>query len=175
MEDIYEYSKIKFLEKMYTPVGIIIAGFLLDFLYPVSGTYQQILIWIVYLSGVILFSFESLPVIIKTFETWNQKIILTNRSIIIKGSEDFNMKIINRKDIEEVKFSAFRVDDFVIPHKRKLEDIDESIYQLPGREFEIKSESATIDEPVIIYLELLPEEFVEEFIKWYQADVALRN
>src|SRR6056297_1438668 len=104
MEDIYEYSKIKFLKKMYTPVGIIIAGFLLDFLYPVTGRYQQILIWIVYISGIVLFSFESLPIIVKTFETWNKKIILTNRSIIIKGNRDFEMKIINRKDIKEVKF-----------------------------------------------------------------------
>jgi len=175
MEDIYEYSKIKFLKKMYTPVGIIIAGFLLDFLYPVTGRYQQILIWIVYISGIVLFSFESLPIIVKTFETWNKKIILTNRSIIIKGNRDFEMKIINRKDIKEVKFTALKVEDFTIPHKRKLKEIDKSIYELPGREFIIKSESETIDGPVVIYLELLPEEFVEDFIRWYQADVALRN
>ncbi|RCW47777.1 MULTISPECIES: hypothetical protein [unclassified Halanaerobium] len=175
MEDIYEYSKIKFLEKMYTPVGIIIAGFLVDFFYPVTGRYQQILIWIVYFSGIILFSFESLPLIVKTFETWNEKIILTNRSIIIKGNKDFEMKIINRKDIKEVKFTALRVEGFTIPHRRKLKKIDKSIYKLPGREFIIESESETIGGPVVLYLELLPEQFVEDFIRWYQADVALKN
>jgi hypothetical protein len=45
---------------------------------------------------------------------------------------------------------------------------------MAGRKFVIDYDAETMEDDLVIYLELLPEEFVEEFIKWYQADIALK-
>ena len=173
MEEIYQYNKYKFLEKLYTPVGILLAGFLLQFFYPGVGFYQKLLIYLIYLSGVLLFAFDALPIIKTTYEVWNKEIVLTNRTVVVKGDDHLNTKVVNRKDIERIVFRSLRGEDVEIPHYRKLEDIDEKLYQLAGRKFIIKYNSETAEEDLEIYLELLPEEFIEEFIKWYQADIAL--
>ena len=173
MEEIYQYNKYKFLEKLYTPVGILLAGFLLQFFYPGVGFYQKLLIYLIYLSGVLLFAFDALPIIKTTYEVWNKEIVLTNRTVVVKGDDHLNTRVVNRKDIERIVFRSLRGEDVEIPHHRKLEDIDEELYQLAGRKFIIKYNSETAEEDLEIYLELLPEEFIEEFIKWYQADIAL--
>ena len=173
MEEIYQYNKYKFLEKLYTPIGILLAGFLLQFFYPGVGFYQKLLIYLVYLSGVLLFAFDALPIIKTTYEVWNKEIVLTNRTVVVKGDDHLNTRVVNRKDIERIVFRSLRGEDVEIPHYRKLEDIDEKLYQLAGRKFIIKYNSETAEEDLEIYLELLPEEFIEEFIKWYQADIAL--
>ncbi len=173
MEEIYQYNKYKFLEKMYTPIGIVLAGILLQFFYPGVGFYQRILIYLIYLSAVLLFTFDTLPIIISTYKVWNKEIVLTNRTIIVKGDDHFKTRVINRKDIEKIVFRTLRGEDVEIPHYRKLEDIDQKLYELPGRKFVIEYDAETMDDELIIYLELLPEEFIENFIKWYQADIAL--
>ena len=165
MEEIYQYNNYKFLEKLYTPIGIFLAGILLQFFYPGIGFYQKILIYLVYLSGVLLFIFDALPIIISSYKVWNKEVILTNRTIVIKGDDHLNTIVVNRKDIERIVFRSLRGEDVEIPHFRKLEDIDKELYELAGRKFIIKCESETVEEDLIIYLELLPEEFVEEFIK----------
>lgn len=175
MEEVYQYNKYKFLEKLYTPVGIFLAGILLQFFYPGIGFYQKLLIYLIYLSGVLLFTFDTLPIIISTYKTWNKEIILTNRTIILKGDDHLKTIVVNRKDIERIVFRSLRGEDVEIPHFRKLEDIDKELYELAGRKFiiEYETDTAAAEEDLIIHLELLPEEFVEEFIKWYQADIAL--
>lgn len=181
MEEIYQYNKYKFLEKMYTPIGIFLAGILLQFFYPGIGFYQKILIYLIYLSGVLLFAFDSLPIIISTYKVWNKEIILTNRTIVVKGDDHLKTRVVNRKDIERIIFRSLRGEDVEIPHFRKLEDIDDKLYELAGRKFVIEYDeensddikTVNADNELIIYLELLPPEFVEEFIKWYQADIAL--
>lgn len=174
MEEVYQYNKYKFLEKLYTPVGIFLAGFLLQFFYPGIGFYQRILIYLVYLSGVLLFAFDALPIIISTYKVWNKEIILTNRTIVVKGDDHLKTRVVNRKDIERIIFRSLRGEDVEIPHFRKLEDIDEKLYELSGRKFIIEYEAETADDELEIHLELLPEEFIEDFIKWYQADIALK-
>lgn len=174
MEEIYQYNKYKFLEKLYTPVGIFLAGILLQFFYPGIGFYQRLLIYLVYLSGVLLFTFDTLPIIISTYKVWNKEIILTNRTIVLKGDDHLKTIVVNRKDIEQIIFRSLRGEDVEIPHFQKLEDIDEQLYELAGRKLIIEYEAETAETELIIYLELLPEEFLEEFIKWYQADIALK-
>ncbi|MCC3144164.1 hypothetical protein LJ207_02380 [Halanaerobium sp. Z-7514] len=174
MEDIYKYNNYKFLEKIYTPIGVVMAGILLQFFYPVSGFYQRILIYLIYLSAVLLFVFDAVPIIISTYKAWNKEVVLTNRTVIVKGDNHMETKIVNRSDINKIVFRTLRGEDVEIPHYRKLEDIDEDIYEMPGRKFVIDYDSDTADDNLVIYLELLPEEFIEEFIKWYQADVALK-
>lgn len=173
MEEIYNYNKYKFLEKLYTPIGIILAGILLQFFYPGIGFYQKLLIYLIYLSAVLLFSFDSLPIIINTYKVWNKKIILKNRTIVLTGDDHLETRIIARKDIERIIFRSLRGEDIEIPHFKKLEDIDEELYQLAGRKIVIKFESETAEDELIIYLELLADDFLKEFIKWYQADIAL--
>ncbi|MFW5736801.1 MAG: hypothetical protein ACOCXB_05560 [Halanaerobium sp.] len=173
MEEVYQYNKFKFLEKLYTPAGILMAGFLLQFFYPGIGFYQQLLIYLIYLSGVLLFAFDSLPIIISTYKVWNKEIILTNRTVVVKGDDHLKTRVVNRKDIERIIFRSLRGEDVEIPHFRKLEEIDDKLHELPGRKFIIEYESETAEDELIIYLELLPEEFLEKFIKWYQADIAL--
>lgn len=174
MEEIYQYNKYKFLEKLYTPIGIFMAGILLQFFYPGIGFYQELLIYLVYLSGVLLFTFDTLPIIISTYNVWNKEIVLTNRTIVLKGDDHLKTRVVNRKDIERVIFRSLRGEDVEIPHYRKLEDIDDDLYELAGRKFIIEYDTDTAEDELIIHLELLPEEFVEEFIKWYQADIALK-
>ncbi|RAK09413.1 hypothetical protein C8C77_106118 [Halanaerobium saccharolyticum] len=174
MEDIYQYNKYKFLEKLYTPIGIFLAGILLQFFYPGIGIYQKLLIYLVYLSGVLLFTFDTLPILISTYKVWNKEIILTNRTIVLKGDDHLKTRVVNRKDIERVIFRSLRGEDVEIPHYRKLEDIDEDLYELAGRKFIIEYDTDAAEDELTIYLELLPEEFIEEFIKWYQADIALK-
>lgn len=173
MEEIYNYNKYKFLEKLYTPIGIILAGILLQFFYPGIGFYQKLLIYLIYLSAVLLFAFDTWPIIIKTYKVWNKKIILKNRTIVVAGDDHLETKIIARKDIERIIFRSLRGEDIEIPHFRKLEDIDQELYQLAGRKIVIKFESETVETELIIYLELLADDFLKEFIKWYQADIAL--
>lgn len=174
VEDIYEYNKYKFLERLYTPIGIILGGILIQFFYPVIGFYQKLLIYLVYISAGLLFVFDSLPIIISTYKTWDKQVILTNRTIIVKGNDHLDYKVVNRKDINKIVFRTLRGEDVEIPHTRRLKDIDDKLYQMTGRKFVIDYDSETMDDDLIIYLELLPEEFVEEFIKWYQADIALK-
>lgn len=174
MEEIYEYNKYKFLEKIYTPIGVLLAGILLQFFYPGIGFNQRLLIYLVYLSAVLLFAFDALPIIISTYKVWNKEIILTNRTIVVKGDDHLKTRVVNRKDIERIIFRSLRGEDIEIPHFNKLEEIDENLYNLAGRKFLIEYESETVENELIIYLELLPEEFIEDFIKWYQADIALK-
>ncbi|MFP4370787.1 MAG: hypothetical protein ACLFQ4_01015 [Halanaerobium sp.] len=174
MEEIYQYNNYKFLEKLYTPIGILLAGILLQFFYPGIGFYQRILIYLVYLSGVLLFIFDTLPIIISSYKVWNKEVILTNRTIVVKGDDHLNTIVINRKDIERIVFRSLRGEDVEIPHFRKLENIDQKLHELAGRKFIVEYESETAEEELILYLELLPEEFLEDFIKWYQADIALK-
>ncbi|MGP3779673.1 hypothetical protein ACTWKD_12730 [Halanaerobium saccharolyticum] len=174
MEEIYQYNKYKFLEKLYTPVGIFLAGILLQFFYPGIGFYQRILIYLVYLSGVLLFAFDALPIIISTYKVWNKEIILTNRTIVLKGDDHLKTIVVNRRDIERIIFRSLRGEDVEIPHFQKLEDIDEQLFELAGRKLIIEFDAETAEDELIIYLELLPEGFLEEFIKWYQADIALK-
>lgn len=174
MEDVYQYNNYKFLEKLYTPLGIFLAGVLLQFFYPGIGTYQKILIYLVYLSGVLLFTFDTLPIIIKSYKVWNKKIMLTNRTIVVKGDDHLKTIVVNRKNIKHVIFRSLRGEDIEIPHFRKLEEIDEELYELSGRKFVIEYESETAEDNLEIYLELLSEEFIEDFIRWYQADIALK-
>ena len=108
MEEIYQYNKYKFLEKIYTPIGIFLAGILLQFFYPGIGFYQKILIYMIYLSGVLLFAFDALPIIISTYKVWNKEIILTNRTIVVKGDDHLKTIVINRKDIEQIIFRSWR-------------------------------------------------------------------
>ncbi|MFN2341085.1 MAG: hypothetical protein ABR547_07440 [Halanaerobium sp.] len=173
MEEVYQYNKYRFLEKLYTPIGIFLAGILLQFFYPVVGFYQKLLIYLIYLSGLLLFTFDALPIIISTYQVWNKEIVLTNRTIVVKGDDHLKTRVVKRKDIERVIFRSLRGEDVEIPHFRKLEDIDEKLFELAGRKFILEYEAETADNELIIYLELLPEEFLEEFIKWYQADIAL--
>lgn len=173
MEEVYQYNKYKFLEKLYTPIGILLAGILLQFFYPGIGFYQQLLIYLVYLSGVLLFAFDAFPIILTTYKVWNKEVILTNHTVVVKGDDHLKTEVVNRDDIEKIIFRSLRGEDVEIPHYRRLEDIDDNLYELAGRKFIIKYESETADNELTIYLELLPEEFVEEFIKWYQADIAL--
>jgi len=181
MEEIYQYNKYKFLEKLYTPAGIFLAGILLQFFYPGIGFYQKLLIYLVYLSGFLLFVFDALPIIRSTYKVWNKEIILTNRTVVLKGDDHLKTVVVNRKDIERIIFRSLRGEDVEIPHFRKLEDIDDKLYELAGRKFVIEYDeensdnikTVNADNELIIYLELLPSEFVEEFIKWYQADIAL--
>ncbi len=173
MEEIYQYNKYKFLEKLYTPIGIFLAGILLQFFYPGIGFYQKLLIYLIYLSGVLLFTFDSLPIIISTYQVWNKEVILTNRTVVVKGDDHLKTRVINRKDIERVIFRSLRGEDIEVPHFQKLEDIDEKLYELAGRKLLIEYEADTAGDELIIYLELLPDDFLEEFIKWYQADIAL--
>ena len=173
MEEVYQYNKYKFLEKLYTPVGILLAGFLLQFFYPGVGFYQKLLIYLIYLSGVLLFAFDALPIIKSTYQVWNKEVILTNRTVVVKGDDHLNTKVVNRKDIERIVFRSLRGEDVEIPHFQKLEDVDKKLHELAGRKFIVEYESDTAEEDLIIYLELLPEEFLEEFIKWYQADISL--
>ena len=181
MEEVYQYNKYKFLEKLYTPLGIFLAGILLQFFYPGIGFYQKLLIYLVYLSGVLLFAFDALPIIISSYKVWNKEIILTNRTIVIKGDDHLKTRVVNRKDIERIIFRSLRGEDVEIPHYRKLEDIDDKLYELAGRKFVIEYNEEKSDDiktvnaenELIIYLELLPAEFIENFIKWYQADIAL--
>ncbi|MGM0549167.1 MAG: hypothetical protein ACQER0_07850, partial [Bacillota bacterium] len=135
--------------------------------------YQKILIYLVYLSGVLLFIFDTLPIIISSYKVWNKEVILTNRTIVVKGDDHLNTLVVNRKDIERIVFRSLRGEDVEIPHFRKLEDIDEKLYELAGRKFIVEYESETAEDELTLYLELLPEEFLEDFIKWYQADIAL--
>lgn len=173
MEEVYEYNKYKFLEKLYTPVGILLAGILLQFFYPGIGFTQKLLIYLIYLSGVLLFAFDALPLIVSTYKVWNKEIILTNRTIVLKGDDHLNTRVVNRKDIERIIFRTLRGEDVEIPHFSRLEDIDEKLYELAGRKFIIEYEADTAEDELIIHLELLPEEFITKFIKWYQADIAL--
>lgn len=174
MEEIYQYNKYKFLEKLYTPIGVFLAGILLQFFYPGIGFYQKILIYLIYLSGFLLFIFDALPIIISTYQVWNQEIILTNRTIVLKGDDHLQTKVVSRNDIERIIFRTLRGEDVEIPHLRKLEEIDDDLYELAGRKFivEYQTDSEAVEE-IVVCLELLPEEFIEEFIKWYQADIAL--
>lgn len=174
MEESYQYNKYRFLEKLYTPLGVLMAGVLLQFFYPGIGFSQQILIYLIYLSAILLFVFDALPIIISTYKIWNQEIILTNRKIIVKGDDHLKTQIIKRKDIERIIFRTLKGEDVEIPHYRRLEDIDDKLYELAGRKFIIKYASETAPNELIIYLELLPEEFIKNFIEWYQADIALR-
>jgi hypothetical protein len=181
MEEVYQYNKYRFLEKLYTPIGIFLAGILLQFFYPGIGFYQKLLIYLIYLSGVLLFTFDALPIIISTYQIWNKEIILTNRTIVVKGDDHLKTIVVNRQDIERIIFRSLRGEDVEIPHFRKLEDIDDKLYELAGRKFVIEYEeeqsddikTVNADNEIIIYLELLPSEFIENFIKWYQADIAL--
>ncbi len=173
MEEIYQYNKYKFLEKLYTPIGIFLAGILLQFFYPGIGFYQKLLIYLIYLSGVLLFAFDALPIITSTYQVWNKEIVLTNRTVVVKGDDHLKTRVVNRKDIDRIIFRSLRGEDVEIPHFQKLEDIDDKLYELAGRKLIIKYEADTVEDELIIYLELLPEEFLEEFIKWYQADIAL--
>lgn len=181
MEDTYQYNKYKFLEKLYTPIGVLMAGLLLQFFYPGIGFYQKLLIYLIYISALLLFTFDTLPVIISSYKVWDKEIILTNRTIVVKGNDHLKTKVVNRKDIDRIIFRYLRGEDVEIPHFRKLEDIDDKLYELPGRKFVIKYDEGNSDDiktvnpdnELIIYLELLPSEFVEDFIKWYQADIAL--
>lgn len=173
MEEIYQYNKYKFLEKIYTPIGIVLAGILLQFFYPGVGFYQKLLIYLIYLSAVLLFTFDALPIITSTYKVWNKEVILTNRTIVVKGDDHLKTRVINRKDINQIIFRSLRGEDVEIPHYRRLEDIDDKLYELAGRKFIIEYEAETADDELIIHLELLPEEFIEDLIKWYQADIAL--
>jgi len=115
-----------------------------------------------------------MPIIISTYKTWNKQVILTNRTIIVKGDNHLDYRVVNRSDINQIVFRSLRGEDIEIPHERKLEEIDDKLYQVAGRKFVIDYDSETMDDNLVIYLELLPEEFVEDFIKWYQADIALK-
>ncbi|SFM10263.1 hypothetical protein [Halanaerobium salsuginis] len=174
MEEKFSYNKYKFLEKLYTPVGIILAGFLLQFFYPGVGFYQRLLIYLIYLSGALLFIFDTLPVIINTYKSWNKEIVLTNRTIIVKGDNHLQTRVISRQDINKIIFRSLRGEDLEIPHQQKLEKIDEKLYELSGGKFIVDYDSETMADNLTIYLELLPVEFVEIFINWYQADIALK-
>ena len=173
MEEIYQYNNYKFLEKLYTPIGIFLAGILLQFFYPGIGFYQRVLIYLVYLSGILLFAFDTLPIIISNYKVWNKEVILTNRTVVVKGDDHLKTIVVNRKDIKRIIFRSLRGEDVEIPHFQKLEDVDKKLHELAGRKFIVEYESDTAEEDLIIYLELLPEEFLEEFIKWYQADISL--
>ncbi len=140
MEEIYQYNNYKFLEKIYTPIGIVLAGILLQFFYPGVGFYQKLLIYLIYLSGVLLFVFDALSIILSTYKAWNKEVILTNRTIVVKGDDHLETKVINRKDIEQIIFRSLRGEDIEIPHYRRLEDIDDKLYELAGRKFIIEFE-----------------------------------
>lgn len=174
MEESYQYNNYKFLEKLYTPIGILLAGILLQFFYPGVGFYQKLLIYLIYLSALLLFAFDALPIIISSYKVWNKEIILTNRTVVVKGDDHLKTRVVNRKDIERIIFRSLKGEDIEIPHLRKLEEIDDKLYELTARKFIIKYQSETVENELTIYLELLPEEFVKDFIQWYQADIALK-
>ncbi len=163
----YSYGKWVAFQKLIFVILIVGAGLLIRFFLPIHNRYQTILVYLIYISGIVLFFLEALPVLIRSFIVWNKEILLTNQNLIIKGKNKMETAIINRHQLEEVKFIAWTSENFVIPLDRPVKDIDKKIYKIIGRKILIK----TIEgEKYIIYLELLPNDFFKEFISWYHGE-----
>ncbi len=167
MEKEYNYSKSYVIKKLVRALLLIIASILFDIVMVGENLIQNILVWLVYISAAALFIIDCLPGIIHIFKAKYEKIIIENLSLYFAIEKDEKEVMVERFRIKEVIFKAFLTKDIEIPAAKPVEDIDESIYKLPGRRFVIITEDG---EEYTIYLEILDDEFIEDFIDWYQGN-----
>jgi len=167
MEIEYSYKKIFILKKLIRTILLIIASIMFHFLMGADTLIQTILIWLVYISVAVLFILDSLPGIIHLFKAKYKKIILENLSIYFVITEEEKEVMVEKFNIKEIRFEAFLTKDIIIPAAKPIEEIDDSTYNLPGRKFVVETED---NEEYNIYLELLDDDFVEDFIDWYQGN-----
>ena len=167
MEKEFGYKKSILFKKLFRTLVIIIGSILFDIVMAGDNLIQNILVWLIYISGAALFFIDCFPGILQLFKVNYKKIIIENLSIYFASQENDEQLMLERFKIQRVVFKAFLSEEVEIPSSSPVEDIDESIYKLPGRRFIILTEDG---EEYIIHLELLDDDFIEEFIKWYQGN-----
>jgi len=170
MEKEYSYHKIFLLKKIAKIILVLIAGILFDILMARDILLQTILVWAVYISVVILFIIDTLPTITSFFKIRYEKIILENLQMYFVIEKEEKEVMVERFNIKSITFDAFLSDKIEIPLSKKVEEIDDSLYNLPGRKLIIETKN---NEEYSIYLEFLDDEFLDEFINWYQGNEVL--
>ena len=170
MEKEYDYHKIFLLKKIIKIILVLIAGILFDILMARDILLQTILVWAVYISVAILFIIDTLPTIMSFFKIKYEKIILENLQMYFVIEKEEKEVMVERFNIKSISFDAFLSKEFEIPASKKVEDIDDSLYNLPGRKLIIETKN---NEEYFIYLEFLDDEFLDEFINWYQGNQVL--
>lgn len=170
MEKEYDYHKIFLLKKIAKIILVLIAGILFDILMARDILLQTILVWAVYISVAILFIIDGLPTIISFFKIKYEKIILENLQMYFVIEKEEKEVMVERFNIKSISFDAFLSSEINIPATKKVEEIDDSLYNLPGRKLIIETQN---NEEYFIYLEFLDDEFLDEFINWYQGNQVL--
>ena len=170
MEKEYSYHKIFVLKKIAKIVLVLIAGILFDILMAQDILLQNILVWAVYISVGILFIIDALPTILGLFKINYEKIILENLKMYFVIEKEKKELMIERFNIKSITFDAFLSSEISIPADKKIEDIDDSLYNLPGRKLIVETKN---NEEYFIYLEFLDDEFLDDFIDWYQGNQVL--
>ena len=167
MEKEYSYKKLFVLKKIAKIVLVLIAGILFDILMARDILLQTILVWAVYISVGILFIIDALPTIISFFNIKYEKIILENLKMYFVIEKEEKEVMVERFNIKSITFDAFLSSEISIPANKKVEEIDDSLYKLPGRKLIVETKN---NEEYSIYLEFLDDEFLDEFINWYQGN-----
>ena len=168
-EDI-SYKKLFLFKKIAKILLVLIAGILFDLLMAKEVLFQTILVWAVYISVGILFIVDGLPTIISFFKIKYEKIILENLKMYFVIEKEEKELMIERFNIKSITFDAFLSSEISIPADKKIEDIDDSLYNLPGRKLIVETKN---NEEYFIYLEFLDDEFLDDFIDWYQGNQVL--
>jgi len=167
MEKEYSYKKLFLFKKIAKILLVLIAGILFDLLMAKEVLFQTILVWAVYISVGILFIVDGLPTIISFFKIKYEKIILENLKMYFVIEKEEKELMIERFNIKSITFDAFLINEVEIPATKKVEEIDDSLYNLPGRKLIVETAENV---EYVIYLEFLDDEFLDEFINWYQGN-----
>ncbi len=166
----YYYKAEGYSAKVIIPFTLMIAGVLMILYIPVESEFMELLISLFYIVGFILLFFDTIPFIFRVLKSRGQGIFINNNSIILFNKRESKgvkkERKIDRKDISRIELISYNGKSIISPED-KISEIEDKIHKISGRRLSIYSNKT--ENKFLIYLELLDEEFLLNFINWYQG------
>jgi hypothetical protein len=173
----YYYKAEDWSAKLLIPFSLMIVGILMVLYIPVGNEFTALLISLIYIAGFILLLFDTIPFTFRVFKSRGQGISIDKNSIIFLNKRGSNGVLeeskIDREDILRVELKSHSNGKTIISPENEIREIDDKIHKMSGRRLSIYSNKSGNDFSgnilkMVIYLELLDDKFLTDFIKWYQ-------
>lgn len=161
----YYYNTTVWLKKFALSFSLMVIGVILILYIPVENEFSALLLSLCFICGFILMIFDTVPVIFRCIKSRSKKLLLDGDYLIIINDKARKELRIERESIIRVSFKG-QSGKYEISREAGLEEIDDRINKIIGRRLVIETEQRNL----IIYLELLDNYFLPDFIKWYQEN-----
>ncbi len=173
----YYYKAEGLPAKLIIPISLMIAGILMVLYIPAENEFVALLISLFYIAGFILLLFDTIPFTFRAVKSREQGMSIDENSIIFLNKGGSNGVLeeskIDREDILRVELKSYSNGKTIISPGDEIREIDDKVHKMPGRRLSIFSNKSGNDFSgntlkKVIYLELLDDKFLTDFINWYQ-------